>query len=151
MPGGLHKNEKVPVAHLVNRHGKGIHPDSMRRTFLIAALLTTHQEMPGGNHGAGGFSESLWSLVALGGTLLVGQRNHEVDASLLCGNHFPHGRTRRSFGVRQLAAAFLPASLLAGISTRTRFAASKLAGEKAAASCRTPKLRAEGNLLYCAS
>jgi len=45
------------------------------------------------------------------------------------------------FGVRQLAAAFLPTSLLAGFRTRTQFPASKLAGAKAAASCRTPKLR----------
>ena len=45
------------------------------------------------------------------------------------------------FGVRQLAAAFLPASLLVGFRTRAQFLASKLAGEKAAASCRTPKLR----------
>jgi len=47
----------------------------------------------------------------------------------------------RSFGVRQLAAAFLPASSLAGLSHRAQFPTSKLAGTKAAASCRTPKLR----------
>jgi hypothetical protein len=45
----------------------------------------------------------------------------------------------RSFGVRQLAAAFLPASLFAAISTRAQIPASKLAQAKAAASCRTPK------------
>jgi len=39
--------------------------------------------------------------------------------------------------VRQLAAAFLPASLLAGISTRAQIPATKLARTKAAASCRT--------------
>jgi hypothetical protein len=47
----------------------------------------------------------------------------------------------RSFRVRQLAAAFRPASLLGGISMGAQFPASKLAGGKAAASCRTPKLR----------
>ncbi len=61
----------------------------------------------------------------------------------------------RSFGVRQLAAALLQASLLAGTSLQTRAIARKLAhrftepsadreqarGRKAAASCRTPKLR----------
>ena len=57
----------------------------------------------------------------------------------------------RSFGVRQLAAAFRPASLLAGFWGRAalarverderRVGASKLAGGKAAASCRTLKLR----------
>ncbi len=63
-------------------------------------------------------------------------------------------RTVRSFRVRQLAAAFLRASLLAkfcdpvpwrsGRANRSRTAASKLAGEKAAASCRTLKLRSAG-------
>ena len=49
----------------------------------------------------------------------------------------------RSFGVRQLAAAFPPASLLAGRESlfSVEIPASKLAGRKAAASCRTPKLR----------
>ena len=51
------------------------------------------------------------------------------------------GHAVRSFGVRQLVAAFLPASLLAGFRTYAQFPAGKLAGEKAAASCRTPKLR----------
>jgi len=45
------------------------------------------------------------------------------------------------FGVRQLAAAFLPASLLAGVPPYAEMTASKLADDKAAASCRTPKLR----------
>jgi hypothetical protein len=45
------------------------------------------------------------------------------------------------FGVRQLAAAVSPASLLAVISAQGSIPASKLAGKKAAASCRTPKLR----------
>ena len=53
----------------------------------------------------------------------------------------------RSFGVRQLAAAFLPASSLAGISTRAQIPASKLAGVKAAASCRTPKRAASAQAL----
>jgi len=44
----------------------------------------------------------------------------------------------RSFGVRQLAAAFLPASWLAAFRTRAQFPASKLAGRKAAACCRFP-------------
>ncbi len=62
----------------------------------------------------------------------------------------------RSFGVRQLAAAFSPASLLAGAShpkpvlldgnsTRVRNTASKLARRKAAASCRTLKLRTKAS------
>ncbi|MGA2476669.1 MAG: hypothetical protein ABSF73_08625 [Terriglobia bacterium] len=41
--------------------------------------------------------------------------------------------------MRQLAAAFLQASLLAGIAPQAKITASKLAGDKAAASCRTPK------------
>jgi len=68
--------------------------------------------------------------------------------------HNSCGHPERSFGVRQLAAAFCPASLLAGFRMHAQFpasklagtirhsrSASKLAGEKAAASCRTPKLR----------
>jgi len=43
------------------------------------------------------------------------------------------------FWRRQLAAAFLQASLLAGFAPQTKIAASKLAGDKAAASCRAPK------------
>ena len=43
------------------------------------------------------------------------------------------------FGVRQLAAAFLQASLLAGRRPEAGMTASKLAADKAAASCRTPK------------
>jgi len=50
----------------------------------------------------------------------------------------------RSFRVRQLAAAFLPASLLAEFQMRARLAASKLAGGKTGASCRTLKLRIRG-------
>ncbi|MGO8731884.1 MAG: hypothetical protein ACLQVM_03715, partial [Terriglobia bacterium] len=52
------------------------------------------------------------------------------------------------FGVRQLAAALPQASLLAGNCARVRNAASKLAGRKAAASCRTPK-RANVALSAC--
>ena len=51
--------------------------------------------------------------------------------------------TSARFGVRQLAAAFLPASLLAAFRTRAQLPASKLACGKAAASCRTPKRRSE--------
>lgn len=58
-----------------------------------------------------------------------------------CGMLLPCWHTVGSFGVRQLVAAFLPASLLVGFRTRAQFPASKLAGEKATASCRTPKLR----------
>jgi hypothetical protein len=43
------------------------------------------------------------------------------------------------FGVRQLAAAFLQASLLAEVPPYVEMTARKLAGDKAAASCRTPK------------
>src|SRR5271157_1061017 len=76
-----------------------------------------------------------------------------------------HTRTQRagmrSFGVRQLAAAFspasllarlkfdlLPASLLVGNCARVRIPASQLAGRKAAASCRTPKLRAHAGIAH---
>jgi len=52
----------------------------------------------------------------------------------------PHVRaTLASFGVRRLAAALGPASLLSAISAWAVIPASKLACEKAAASCRTPK------------
>ena len=81
MPGGLHENGEVPVAHLVNRHLKSIHPNAMHGALLIAALLTTHQEIPGGNHHAGGFDDSLRSLIAAGGTLRVGRRNHGADSA----------------------------------------------------------------------
>jgi hypothetical protein len=50
----------------------------------------------------------------------------------------------QGFGVRQLAAAFLPASLLAGVPPYAEMTASKLAGDKAAVrqlTDRTPKLR----------
>jgi len=42
--------------------------------------------------------------------------------------------------VRQLAAAFFQASLLAALPLQLGTAASQLAAAKAAASCRTPKL-----------
>jgi len=82
MPGGLHENGEVPVPHLVNCHFKGIHPNAMHWMLIIAALLTTHQEIPGGNHRAGGFHDFLRSLMAVDGTLLVGRRNHGEDSSL---------------------------------------------------------------------
>ena len=63
-------------------------------------------------------------------------------------NKFPFRHALRSFRVRQLAAAFLPASLLAGFQPPgsphaglCTGSASKLAREKTAASCRTLKLR----------
>ena len=73
---------------------------------------------------------------------------------LICGT-FRGASERVSFGVRQLAAAFPPracsrcaegsvtrcASLLAMARDRSEVLASKLACNKAAASCRTPKLR----------
>jgi hypothetical protein len=52
----------------------------------------------------------------------------------------------RSFGVRQLAAALVPAGVLTKISIAARIPASKLAGDKAAASRRTPKLCNRRNL-----
>jgi len=47
---------------------------------------------------------------------------------------------RASYGVRQLAAAFFQAGLLAALPLQLGTAASKLAAAKAAACCRTPKL-----------
>ena len=62
----------------------------------------------------------------------------------------PAGNTERSFGVRQLAAAFLPASLLAQISTartiRRQQAGSRQSGSKlphSKASLRSPTLLSE--------
>jgi hypothetical protein len=46
----------------------------------------------------------------------------------------------QGFGVRQLAAAFLPASLLAGVPPYAEMTASKLAGVRQLTD-RTPKLR----------
>jgi hypothetical protein len=56
-----------------------------------------------------------------------------------CGKTLLRWHPERSFGVRQLAAAFFPASSLASPPARFQNPASELAGgRKAAASCRTP-------------
>jgi hypothetical protein len=62
-----------------------------------------------------------------------------------CSGFFPGNIAgAKRFGVRQLAAALSPASLLAAILVWGAIPASKLAGKKAAASCRTPRSQLNG-------
>jgi hypothetical protein len=51
----------------------------MRGTFLIAAQLTTHQEIPGRNLDTGGLIDFLGSLRRAGSTLLVRQGNSREE------------------------------------------------------------------------
>ena len=58
-------------------------------------------------------------------------------------------RRRRRFGVRQLAAALARPACRPCSGVRRQFGREQARSEKAAASCRTPKLRPEGWVLIC--
>ena len=83
MPGSPHENGEVPVAHLIGCHLKSIHPNTMHGAFIIAARLTTHQEISGGNHHADWFGDCFGSLIGEGSTRRIGRWNHGTDFSLL--------------------------------------------------------------------
>jgi hypothetical protein len=92
MPGGLHENGEVAVSHLVNGHFKSIYPDAMRGALLITALLTTHQEIPGGNQNADRFDGHLGHWIAAAGARLVRQWNHGADSA----GQMSEGRSQES-------------------------------------------------------